>query len=216
MHLLSRPRRPGPRAIGSVNEAILRTIEHPALVVGPHAGGPGVLRGRIVACVDGSPESERAVAPAQRWAAAFDLPLWLVEVADPHALLDRDEADHVVEPARRTDDVRGWDVLHGRSAPRVLADIAASETDPVALLVMATHGRTGWSRLRLGSVTTATVHAAGLPVLVVPAAHPERPVRPAPASVNREPVSGWPHRPPREPRRRGLLPATRTGPVPCR
>jgi len=176
--------------LGSVTEAVLRTIEHPALVVGPHAGGPGVLRGRIVACVDGSPESERAVAPAQRWAAAFDLPLWLVEVMDPHALLDRDDAGHVIELARRTDDVRGWDVLHGRSAPRALADLAASETDPVALLVMATHGRTGWSRLRLGSVTTATVHAAGVPVLVVPAGHPERPVRPAPGFVTREPVSG--------------------------
>jgi hypothetical protein len=35
---------------------------------------------------------------------------------------------------------------------------------------MATHGRTGWDRLRLGSVTAATVHAATVPVLVVPAA----------------------------------------------
>jgi len=59
----------------------------------------------------------------------------------------------------------------------------------VALLVMATHGRTGWRRLRLGSVTTATVHAAGVPVLMVPAGDPERAVRPAPASVTREPVS---------------------------
>ena len=38
---------------------------------------------------------------------------------------------------------------------------------------MATHGRTGWDRLRLGSVTTATVHNATVPVLVVSAA-PDR------------------------------------------
>jgi nucleotide-binding universal stress UspA family protein len=46
--------------------------------------------------------------------------------------------------------------------------MAAAE--PTALLVMATHGRTGWDRLRLGSVTTATLHRATVPVLVVSAA----------------------------------------------
>lgn len=48
--------------------------------------------------------------------------------------------------------------------------MAASPSPSTALLVMATHGRTGWDRLRLGSVTAATVHAATVPVLVVPAA----------------------------------------------
>jgi hypothetical protein len=38
------------------------------------------------------------------------------------------------------------------------------------MLVMATHGRTGWDRLRLGSVTAGTVHVATVPVLVVPVA----------------------------------------------
>jgi hypothetical protein len=37
---------------------------------------------------------------------------------------------------------------------------------------MATHGRTCWDRLRLGSVTAATIHAATVPVLVVPAPPP--------------------------------------------
>jgi nucleotide-binding universal stress UspA family protein len=48
--------------------------------------------------------------------------------------------------------------------------MASSPSTPTALLVMATHGRTGWDRLRLGCVTGATVHAATVPVLVVPAA----------------------------------------------
>jgi nucleotide-binding universal stress UspA family protein len=60
-------------------------------------------------------------------------------------------------------------VLHAKSPARAQADLAASESDPVALLVMATHGHTGWDRLRLGSVTTATVHSAPVPVLLVPA-----------------------------------------------
>jgi nucleotide-binding universal stress UspA family protein len=37
------------------------------------------------------------------------------------------------------------------------------------MLVMATHGRTGWDRMRLGSVTTAAIRSSGVPVLVVPA-----------------------------------------------
>jgi hypothetical protein len=42
-----------------------------------------VLTGRIVACIDGSPESERILEPARQWSAAFGLPLWLVEVGQP-------------------------------------------------------------------------------------------------------------------------------------
>jgi hypothetical protein len=53
-----------------------------------------------------------------------------------------------------------------------LAGLGASDMEPTALLVMATHGRTGWDRLRLGSVTAATIHAATVPVLVVPAPPP--------------------------------------------
>jgi nucleotide-binding universal stress UspA family protein len=37
------------------------------------------------------------------------------------------------------------------------------------MFVMATHGRTGWARVRSGSVTASTVRRARVPVLVVPA-----------------------------------------------
>jgi nucleotide-binding universal stress UspA family protein len=63
--------------------------------------------------------------------------------------------------------VEGWDILHDQHPAHGLGTYAASE--PVAMLVMATHGRTGWDRLRLGSVTAATVRHAPVPVLVVPA-----------------------------------------------
>jgi nucleotide-binding universal stress UspA family protein len=159
--------------MGSVTEALLRSIDRPTLVVGPHAGEPS-FEGRVVACVDGSPESERAIDPARQWAAALDLPLWFVQVADiarPVELGDGDlvESAHLASLGHRIADVQAWDLLHGKSPARALADLARSEVDPVALLVMTTHGRTGWNRLHLGSVTTATVHAARVPVLVVPA-----------------------------------------------
>jgi nucleotide-binding universal stress UspA family protein len=67
--------------------------------------------------------------------------------------------------------VDGWDTVHDRSAAHGLVELAASEVAPTGLLVLATHGRTGWSRLRLGSVTAATIRDAPVPVLVVPGRH---------------------------------------------
>jgi nucleotide-binding universal stress UspA family protein len=162
--------------MGSVAEAVLHTLDRPALVVGPHLSADASFTGRIVACVDGSPESEQALEPARRWGELLDLPLWLVEVAPPgpppewstHG--DVIESGHMVRLAGGMDHVGGWDVLHDKHPAHALAGLGAPGEDPTALLVMATHGRTGWDRLRLGSVTATTVHAASVPVLVVPAA----------------------------------------------
>lgn len=162
--------------MGSVTEALLRVLDRPALVVGPHLSDRFTFAGRIVACIDGSRESERTLGPARQWSAAFGLPLWLMEVGEPgppaewitHG--DAVEAAHVARLAHRLGHVQGWEVLHGKHPDRALADMAASASDPAALLVMATHGRTGWDRLRLGSVTAATAQVATVPVLVVPAA----------------------------------------------
>jgi len=163
--------------MGSVAEALLRTLDRPVLVVGPHVAEDAEFAGRIVACIDGSHESERTIEPARQWAAALGLPVWLMEVGVPGAPpewvtnSDTFESAHVAGLAERTGGIEGWDVLHGKHPAHALVDMAAME--PAALLVMATHGRTGWDRLRLGSVTTATVHDATVPVLVVPAA-PDR------------------------------------------
>jgi nucleotide-binding universal stress UspA family protein len=162
--------------MGSVAEGVLRRLDRPALVVGPHLSADASFTGRIVACVDGSPESELTLEPARRWGRLLDRPLWLVEVAPPgpppewstHG--DVIESGHVARLAGGMDDVGGWDVLHDKHPAHALAGLGAPGEDPTALLVMATHGRTGWDRLRLGSVTATTVHAASVPVLVVPAA----------------------------------------------
>jgi nucleotide-binding universal stress UspA family protein len=165
--------------MGSIAESFLRTLDRPALVVGPNVTDDAILTGRIVACIDGSRESERTIEPARRWAAALDLPLWLMEVGEPgrrgrqpEAVTSGDmvESGHVAGLAGRLGGVKAWDVLHDKDPAHALVAMAATATEPTALLVMATHGRTGWDRLRLGSVTTATVHAATVPVLVVPAA----------------------------------------------
>lgn len=163
--------------MGSVAEAVLRTLDQPVLVVGPHVDEDAKFAGRIVACIDGSHESQRTLEPARQWAAALGLPLWLIEVGDPGVPSewvtrgDTFESAHVAGLAERMGGVEGWDVLHDKHPAHALVDMAA--TEPAALLVMATHGRTGWDRLRLGSVTTATVHNSTVPVLVISAA-PDR------------------------------------------
>ena len=163
--------------MGSVAEALLRSMVQPALVVGPQvAERAGALDGRIVACIDGSEASLRTLGPARRWSGALGLPLWLVEVGEPtgrpaewatHG--DAHEAGALASIGARTEGVTAWEVLHDRQPAEALVNLAASPSDPVALLVMATHGRTGWDRLRLGSVTSAAVHRSTVPVLVVPA-----------------------------------------------
>lgn len=164
--------------MGSIAEALLRSLDRPALVVGPNLDQGATFTGRVVACIDGSHESHRTLAPAHAWAASLGLRLWLMEVVEPGVVPDWAAHDDVVESshvaalAAELDGVAGWDVLHDTDPARALAAMAASPSTATALLVVATHGRTGWDRLRLGSVTTATVHAATVPVLVVPAGPP--------------------------------------------
>jgi nucleotide-binding universal stress UspA family protein len=69
--------------------------------------------------------------------------------------------------ARSLAGVDGWRVLHDRRPVRALAALA--QMTPVAVLVMATRGHKGWTRVLAGSVTTSTVRRAGVPVLAVPA-----------------------------------------------
>jgi hypothetical protein len=64
-------------------------------------------------------------------------------------------------------------MLHNRHPERELATLSASPYPPAAPLATATRCRTGRARLRPGNVTAATVHAATVPVLVVPAGSAE-------------------------------------------
>jgi nucleotide-binding universal stress UspA family protein len=51
-----------------------------------------------------------------------------------------------------------------------------ARTNGIDLIVLGTHGRTGWSRALLGSVAERVVRTAGRPVLTVPAGEPRAPV----------------------------------------
>ena len=127
----------------------------------------------IVASVDGSAFSEQAIPVAEEWSATVGSQLWLVQVAAPFAgpmpdvVIGGDVSEfaylkHLAELAGNAN----FDVLHSRHPAKELADLA--ERLPIDVIVMATHGRSGWSRLTLGSVAMNVVHHAICPVLLVP------------------------------------------------
>jgi nucleotide-binding universal stress UspA family protein len=69
-----------------------------------------------------------------------------------------------------------FDVVQGSTAAEILAKADAMPAD---LIVLGTHGRSGFERLVLGSVTERVLRKAGCPVLTVPKGVPD--VVPAPA-----------------------------------
>lgn len=173
--------------LGSVAERILCRSTDPIVLVGPEVG-PAILpgeRGRMIVCSDGSPFADAIVPTAARWAGEQRFEPWLVEVIGP------DEAVHAPgEPSvgelrsaaeRRLatlathlpslDGPARTKVLYGTPASRSITSFAASL--PAALIVMATHGRTGLARTALGSVATEVVRHAPCPVVVHRPAEPD-------------------------------------------
>jgi nucleotide-binding universal stress UspA family protein len=167
----------GAALLGSITEEVLRKSQRPVLVVGPKfEARPWRSDGMIVASVDGSAFSEQATPVAEEWSAIVGSQLWLVQVAAPFAgsmpdvVIGGDVSEfaylkHLSERAGNAN----FDVLHSRHPAKELADLA--ERLPVDVIVMATHGRSGWSRLTLGSVAMNVVHHAICPVLLVPPVH---------------------------------------------
>jgi nucleotide-binding universal stress UspA family protein len=160
--------------IGSTTEEVLQRSSRPVLVVGPkheaRAWGEDAL---VLVSVDGSTFSEQAVPTAAAWSDAVGLPMWLVQVAEPGSGPPRNttrrgdfnEMAYVKSLAQHHPSAQ-FDVLHSDHPAHELADLTSRW--PVSVLVMATHGRSGWSRVALGSVAMNVVHHATCPVLVVP------------------------------------------------
>lgn len=153
---------------GSVAEGVVRDLARPMFLVGPEMeSAPGAPTKKIVLPVDESALSQTAIPIGVDLAEAFDVPLWVVSVASP-----RHEAKAIG---------RGSDVVvgHSRYPHNLAAKIKRShpdldveyeslhDEDPADAIVrfvgddgtavMATHGRSGLSRLVAGSVATGVV-----------------------------------------------------------
>jgi nucleotide-binding universal stress UspA family protein len=142
----------------------------------------GIPSQSIVVTLDGSPFSLAALEPALAMARCFHLPLVLVEAVHPaeNPYLDPDmnEAQgetnayktlHAAATAARATGLEVSEVV----VKRPLADdpaaaiLEAAAAFNAKLIVMATHGRTGISRVLHGSVADQVIHGTDVPVLVV-------------------------------------------------
>lgn len=146
--------------LGSATEHVIRNLHRPVMTVGPSADvSVDALQGVVVPC-DGSTLSERALESGRTWADHLGVPMTVVSVLDEGRSGDPGESNYVRNLATSYD--ASWEVLHGDDIAKVLASWAGPR-----LIVMTTHGRSGWSRFRYGSVATATTRWASGPVIKV-------------------------------------------------
>lgn len=177
--------------MGSVAEKLIRASELPVLLArsfgpeGKPAGKGEVPFRRILVPVDGSGCSLAVVPAVKRFAALFEAEVLVIAVEEPvpeevslalagspppqaAAGVSREKAAEIAAAAAREFESEGlkirWDTYHGDVASRILD---ASGLEKADLIAMATHGRTGMSRWRLGSITEKVLRASPLPMLVV-------------------------------------------------
>jgi nucleotide-binding universal stress UspA family protein len=169
-------------SLGSVAQKVLQVCHKPLMVVHPrkvdalHGGGEPAYH-TVIVPLDGSPLAEQALEPAKRLATATHATLVLLSVIPPATDVPGEAAALQREPelalgylgkiASRLESeglrVRVY-LSHGYPPEAI---IQAGEREKESLIVMATHGRGGFQRLWLGSVTMRVVQGTRLPVLVV-------------------------------------------------
>lgn len=178
---------PGRWLYGSVADAVLRTSPVPVVLVPPAAMTAWPSRGltRILVPLDGSDLAEAALAPATELAKTFGSEILLLEVVPfpPYAVYGNGAMMVAFEPEKELADSETYlaGVAVRLSAAGILnkvrtraelanpasaiAEIASSEK--ADLIAMATHGRSGFARLVLGSVATGTLQRTNEPLLLV-------------------------------------------------
>ena len=176
--------------LGSVADALVREATIPVLVLRPRDVGtaeddPREFR-RILIPLDGSPLAEQILEPAIELGRLTDAEYTLLHVVVPPFVLMPPTSAVVLEP-----EADGGVGPHG--SEQYLAEVAAQlreaghrvkavvETYPNAaqgvldyakqneidLIAMSTHGRTGFSRIALGSVSDKVLRGADVPVLLL-------------------------------------------------
>jgi len=157
--------------VGSVADDILQRTFGPIMIVGPNVT-VGAFTGPIVVSVDGSPESEAALPLAAAWAIELGVEPWIVHVVNPDegppAGIDVADSAYPARLARdlesRTRHRVGFEELHQRHPTTAIPEFA--DGLGASLIVASSHGRSGLSRLTVGSVTSGFVRHAVCPVLV--------------------------------------------------
>jgi nucleotide-binding universal stress UspA family protein len=169
-----------PERIGGVADKVIRGAPCPVLLVGPHASVPLKVEA-ITVPLDGSRLAAEALPAAKALAERLGARIRLVQVVQAPASLDPDAvgslAADVVESQAltaglylseaklelETSQPVETEVLYGLPAPALLEEVKENRPD---LLVMTSHGRTGFVRWALGSVTDRLIRS-NVPVLVI-------------------------------------------------
>jgi nucleotide-binding universal stress UspA family protein len=149
---------------------------------------------KILLPIDGSPASSSVIGPAATLAELFEADVTVLHVEIPvpatgygemgiAPALDPTPSQKdpiTAAPAKRLGD-RGLQVkrrtVHGFPA-EVILDLSHSEE--YDLIAMATHGRSGFSRMFLGSVAERVLRHAGVPLLLVRATKTKEQAKGAP------------------------------------
>jgi len=179
-------------ALGSVAEAVLRGTTIPTLLLHRDSTSfPSTNRDEpltILVPLDGSPMAETVLAPVIQLAAQVRGAIRVVRVLPMHTSATPTER-MLVETTQRyfaalRAKVEGAGVpmyetlAWGDPVERITAVAQQYQTD---LIAMATHGRTGLTRLRDGSITLDVLHHLATPLFVM---HPSAAVVTAPAPLS--------------------------------
>lgn len=163
----------GAGVLSNVAEDVMRHIRKPMLLLGPDEKiADDWPSGPFHVCTDGSEFAESIVPIAADWANSLGLVPTVLGVVDdrrvPAAIAAAAEGNTVARTASRMQEaVTGgveFDTLHGSDPARAIVDYA--ERSGAAMIAMATHGRSGFHRVRYGSVAMGVIRHARCPVLV--------------------------------------------------
>lgn len=161
---------------GSVTEEVVRHAETPLLVTRPGmAVRPWT---RMVVALDGSPRGERILQEVIPLARRLHAAVELVQAAMPPitgtGVGDVPGVQIIDNPLPYLEGVRSWlatqgvdasvQALEGRAATQILRYV---EEHPASLLCLSTHGRTGLSRVLMGSIAEEVMRHAPCPVLLL-------------------------------------------------
>lgn len=172
---------------GSVADAVLHATTRPLLLHRPSGATPPAPIERLLVPLDGSPVAEEALSSGRELARRLGVPLELLGVVQPVTLafvgdpvaqtcLDYPRVLHMLEEgtAAYLEEVATRERREGVRVETTVRVGAAAETiarhqaeRPGSLLVIGSHGRTGWRAAVLGSVARRVVSLAPGPFVIV-------------------------------------------------
>ncbi|MFN8488561.1 MAG: universal stress protein [Caldilineaceae bacterium] len=188
--------------MGSVAERVLQEAHLPVLLVRAKTEAHGQLK-RILVTLDGSALAEKSLTNAEKLAKDTGADLVLFQAVAPLAtdysfarVPAQLQFDQINEQLFANADAYLKGVALRFHTEGVTCDTMVLRGDPASLIcdvvnesnidlvVISTHGRTGFNRWVYGSVTSQVIRGVNCPVLVIPNTMPEAVQAPVPRSEN--------------------------------